>query len=295
MPRDRRAVKPDTLSCAYPELEKALFDRFWNRRQEGKLVRSNWFRLASRWLFSQIYPDLDKGQFKFSNGWFLRSLSRWGITLRVTTNKAQKVPEDYRDRIVNWLQFNRRNSQPRLLSKIEPQLTIPDGIHEIGRYFRRNICNMDQTPLPFEYLSGRTYAIRGDKTVWAKARKSGWDKRQATIMLAVFADGICRIPPLIIFKGTEDSRRQNVYYKEESKKYDPRVIVWFNQKGYANEQIMLKWFVTYLIPAFNQDERQIIEGAFMSDGKPPHLEGPPNPNLIALDAAKFHKTPAVLQ
>ena len=37
----------------------------------------------------------------------------------------------------------------------------------------------------FENLSGRTYALKGNKKVWAKAIKSGWDKRQATLMFAV--------------------------------------------------------------------------------------------------------------
>lgn len=67
--------------------------------------------------------------------------------------------------------------------------------------------------------------MKGDKTVWAKASKSGWDKRQPTIMLAVFADGISRIPPLIIFKGTEHLEQQTFYDGEESKRYDQCVIV----------------------------------------------------------------------
>ena len=34
------------------------------------------------------------------------------------------------------------------------------------------IVNMDQTPLHFEHPGGRTNALKGDKTVWAKAIKS---------------------------------------------------------------------------------------------------------------------------
>ena len=49
-------------------------------------------------------------------------------------------------------------------------------MYDVGRYKLAGICNIDQTPLPFEYLSGRTYAIKGEKTIWAKATKSGWDK-----------------------------------------------------------------------------------------------------------------------
>ena len=30
---------------------------------------------------------------------------------------------------------------------------------------------------------------------------SGWDKRQATVQLTVFADGVARVRPLLIFRG----------------------------------------------------------------------------------------------
>ena len=73
------------------------------------------------------------------------------------TNKAQQIPENSRMLVLNWLQFNRRNSQLRL----------GDYSYEVGRYDLSHIVNMDQTPLPFEYLSGKTYALKGDKTIWA--------------------------------------------------------------------------------------------------------------------------------
>ena len=64
---------------------------------------------------------------------------------------------------------------------------------------------MDQTPLPWEYLEGKTYEFKGSKTVWVRTQRSGWDKRQATIQLTIFADGIDRVIPLIIFRGTEEN------------------------------------------------------------------------------------------
>ena len=35
------------------------------------------------------------------------------VTRRITTNKAQETPHEYRDMIVNFLCFNGRNSQLR--------------------------------------------------------------------------------------------------------------------------------------------------------------------------------------
>jgi len=65
---------------------------------------------------------------------------------------------------------------------------------------------MDQTPLPWEYLEGRSYETKGNKTVWAKSRQSGWGKRQATMQFTTFADGVARVLPLMIFRGKEYSK-----------------------------------------------------------------------------------------
>ena len=62
----------------------------------------------------------------------------------------------------------------------------------------RRITNMDQAPLPFEYLCGKTYVCKGDMIVWAKSIRRGWDKRQATLVLTVFADGIPYVKPDIL-------------------------------------------------------------------------------------------------
>ena len=75
------------------------------------------------------------------------------------------------------------------------------GIPVVSRIKLSEICNMDQSPLLFEYLKGRTYAKRGDKTVRLKEGKSGHDRRQCTLQIAVFTDSILQCKPLLIFKG----------------------------------------------------------------------------------------------
>ena len=65
-----------------------------------------------------------------------------------------------------------------------------------------------------------------------KSKKSGWGKRQATIQLTVFADGISRVLPLLIFRGAVDGKSTS--RKREGKRYHPGVVVQFNKKAYAN-------------------------------------------------------------
>ena len=47
----------------------------------------------------------------------------------------------------------------------------------ISRIKLSEICNIDQSPLPFEYLKGHTYTKKGDKTVRIQEGKSSYDRR----------------------------------------------------------------------------------------------------------------------
>ena len=60
---------------------------------------------------------------------------------------------------------------------------------------------MDQTPLPFTFCGGATYADTGDESVWVRGGGAGLEKRQCTAQLTIFADGKTRVKPLLIFRG----------------------------------------------------------------------------------------------
>jgi len=94
--------------------------------------------------------------------------------------------------------FNRRNCQLRPNNA----LGLGDIPGTIGRHRLANICNMDETPLPFEYLEGQTYSKVGEKRIRAQSSStSGWDKRQGTIQITVFADRVPRVKSLVFFRG----------------------------------------------------------------------------------------------
>jgi hypothetical protein len=61
------------------------------------------------------------------------------------------------------------------------------------------IINLDETPLPFEFLSGYSYDFKGARTRADKFERSGWDKRQPTIILYIMADGSTPFKPVLIF------------------------------------------------------------------------------------------------
>jgi hypothetical protein len=130
------------------------------------------------------------------------------------------------------------------------------------------IINLDETPLPFEFLSGYFYDFRGARTIAGKSDRSGWDKRQATIILYIMADGNTPFKPVVIFHG-----KGTVASKEN---YDDRVDVHFNEIAYNNEDLFHTWLCDIYQPYVAQHARGNEE------------------SLIIMDAASFHKTEIIL-
>jgi len=99
-----------------------------------------------------------------------------------------------------------------------------------------------------------------------KESRSGWDKRQASLVLCVFADGISRIRPMIIFRGT------GARLGAEKLRYHAGVLIEFNATAYMNDTLFAKYITNYLVPALGS-----------------------RPTLFALDLMGSHKTLAVLE
>src|SRR5206468_4066847 len=122
----------------------------------------------------------------------------------------------------------------------------------------------DEVPIPFEFFDGSTYTLIGEKSVTGSVSNSSWSKRQATLVLYVFADGVCRIKPKLIFHGKPGGRLELT----EKALYDPRVTVEFNETAYNNEQLFIKWI----------DDELLLLGVL--DGE----------TMLVMDYAAFHKT-----
>jgi len=238
----------------WEKLARELYDLFRIHRACGRIVGRGWFRRISNDIFKMVYPTEQLTSFPFSNGWFRNFLSWHHISLRFITNNASQLPAHFADSILNWAQYNRRNSQPRP----EDSQELGDLPTPIGRYQLSNISDMDQTPLPFEYLEGQTYNKIGEKTIWAQSSQSGWDKRQGTIQLTVFADGIPRVKPLIIFRGQEIGPT----VVQEMESYHRRVVVKFNAKAYSNAENLLEYLQNKFIPVLNSQPRLLVLDLF---------------------------------
>jgi len=218
-------------SAKYPELEEELTTRFHERRAAGFAVNRRWLKCTALEIYRDMYGVESVASLKFSEGWFRRYRKRWCISYRKTTKTASSTPGDFKDKIISFLQYNRRAQQPR-----DGEPAISGGA---GRFYLSAIANMDQIPLAFDHANGYTYAATGSRSIMARSSKSGWEKRCVTLQCTVFADGINRMKPTLMFKGKPNSHARARL--AELQLYDHRVKVIFNDKAYANTQTQLEY------------------------------------------------------
>lgn len=212
-------------------------------------------------LFVELYPDKldDDGVplFKFSLAWFDAFRSRYDISLRRITNKAQVVPSTKVDDIRSFHLFIREQAVKGIC------------IGPLGKWKTSGIANMDQTPIEFDMCAkGATYESRGAKSVWVKSSGSGLDKRQATVQLTIFADGIKRVKPLIVFRG----KGLRISQKEKHL-WDSRVTVRFQDNAWVDENVMTFWVQHMWKPWISLDN---------------------DPSLLVADVHRAQKTDKVL-
>ena len=72
-------------------MEERLFQEFKEMREKGLKVKYYWFATRAKQFMDELHPEVN---FKCSSGWFDRFKARNKISLRRTTNVAQKPPSD---------------------------------------------------------------------------------------------------------------------------------------------------------------------------------------------------------
>jgi hypothetical protein len=60
-----------------------------------------------------------------------------------------------------------------------------------------------------------------------------------TLQIAIFADGVPRCKPLLMFKGRPKLKDYRRYV--EAQCYNPGIVVIFNEKAYANTSNLIDW------------------------------------------------------
>ncbi|KAI8710466.1 hypothetical protein NCS52_01563600 [Fusarium sp. LHS14.1] len=274
--RDKEAIldiKKRRYSPHWPDLEDELFRRFLEARDKKLIVTTGWFRRQAQIIWEDKYPQSVK-VFTFSNGWWLGFKRRRGIVKRRITKESSRRPEEYKAITNNFLRFIRRVSNNtntlQLRHDQSPKMTINYILDSpVRRFEKKWTLNVDETPIPFEYLDGSTWELRGAKTVAGKTDRSGWSKRQATLIIYIFADGSFRLKPKIIFHGTAGPKGR--IFADEGHLYAPDVTVAYNETAYNNEDLFYDWI---------KDELADVQAKTRDF-------------LLVMDVATFHKTDKV--
>ncbi|CAJ0949590.1 unnamed protein product [Ranitomeya imitator] len=147
--------------------------------------------------------------FTGSPSWCYRFMKRCGLAMRTKTRIAQKMPKEYKTKIVSFHKF------------------VLEARNKNG-YEMTQIGNMDKVPLTFDVPSSKTVDVKGAKTIAVKT--SGHKKTHYTVVLSCCVDGT-KLPPLLIFKR-----------KTMPKETIPKgVIVHVHDKGWMDENGMKIW------------------------------------------------------
>ena len=83
------------------------------------------------------------------------------ISMRRATNTCQKEPED------------KRSAVQRFHRNIRRKASEGEQIGPLDQWTPRQVANMDQTPLPFSFCDGETYADTGEQSVWVQGGDFG--------------------------------------------------------------------------------------------------------------------------
>ena len=163
-------------SAKFPELEEDLAAWITSRRQEGVAVSTTVICLKAKALARD--KEIPADTFKASQSWCYKFLARNSFSIRCRTTVAQKLPENFDDKLINFHRFI-----------IQMRQRYGFDLSVIG--------NADQTPLTFDIASKTTVSASGIKTV--PIITTGHEKDRFTVMLACRGDG-SKLPPYVVFK-----------------------------------------------------------------------------------------------
>ena len=147
--------------------------------------------------------------FKASDGWVYKFFRCNRFTLRAKTSLSQRLPAGLEGRMISYLQKLQRERKN-------------------GRFPNALIGNMDETPVYFDHVPGKTIDRVGVKS--CIIRSTGAEKRHIMVVLTVAVDG-SMLPHMVIFKG---KRRLKLIASEG-------VLVSVQTKAWMDEDLMTEY------------------------------------------------------
>ena len=207
MPRLKRANRGK--KAAWPELEVDLLEWITEKRNNGLAILPSLVRLKALDMAKNEKYGIPEGQFKAGNHWCQRFMKRNGLSLRQKTTLAQRLPDDYEEKIVRF---------HRYIIDLRKEHSYPLHV----------IANMDETPLTFDMPPNRTINSSGEKTI--KIRTTGNEKNRIIVVLTCAGDG-SKLRPMVIFKRKTLPKVANKH----------GVVIAAQEKGWMDSEGMKTW------------------------------------------------------
>ena len=235
----------------FPFCEDELFKRFIHRRFTlGIEVHDEWLKNQ----FSEFLNDLDlsddpkknklRAKCTKSNGWVWGFKRRYRITNQCKTDKKAHS-------------FAERKETIKIFHRgiyMLQNLLLPVRDLIWGHFKPSDIYHMDQIPLPFTVNAKRSLNPIG-KFCWIRdVGASGLDKRQATIMLTIRAEGEQDVPCVLIVNGggKELDEDEIEFYKNLR-----NVKVIFQKKAWCDKRVM-RWWMNMCWKQNSDRERMLV-------------------------------------
>ena len=207
MPRLKQANRGK--KAAWPELEVDLLEWITEKRNNGLAILPSLVRLKALDMAKNTKYGIPEGQFKAGNHWCQRFMKRNGLSLRQKATLAQRLPDDYEEKIVRF---------HRYIIDLRKEHSYPLHV----------IANMDETPLTFDMPPNRTINSSGEKMI--KIRTTGNEKNHITVLLTCAGDG-SKLRPMVIFKRKTIPKVANKH----------GVVIAAQEKGWMDGEGMKTW------------------------------------------------------
>lgn len=191
----------------FTEIDRRVCDYVTEKRNEGMPIPRAVMQQKALEVATEL--NIPRSEFKASMGWCRRMMRRNGLSLRRRTSLAQRLPADFREKLVNYQRF---------VIKLRKKHEYP--LDQMG--------NADQTPVFFDMPTSVTVHKRGDKSVIVKS--TGNEKSRVTVMLTCLADGT-KLPPYMILK-------QKILPRDP---IPTGIIVRAQEKGWMESRLVVDW------------------------------------------------------
>jgi hypothetical protein len=210
----------------YPEsMDAELAEWVLHQRDLQRPVSILMLKAKAKAIVSSKYPA-----FRASKGWAEKFMRRHSLSLRAKTSVSQKLPADLEAKL------------ERFLKQVQVQRKAID-------YSPDRIINMDETPMFFDLIPGKTLSATGKKQILV--RGTSGSKRHFTVVLACSASGDM-LPPMIIFKG-----KRKVNLKPPS-----GYVVTVQKKGWMDGDLMSTWLKKIVLPYTKKQKTLLILDSF---------------------------------